>query len=57
MIIYRGMFGTLYTINSNGIVCYRKPDGGNWYASNYSVDGFKDAIDKGYVTEVSDERK
>jgi hypothetical protein len=55
MTIYKGIFGSLYAVNQRGVVCV-KPDGGEWRPSNYSVEGFQDAIDKGYVTEVVDDQ-
>lgn len=55
MTIYRGIFGSLYSVNQHGVVCV-KPYGGEWAASHYSVEGFQDAIDKGYVTEVVDDQ-
>lgn len=55
MTIYKGIFGSLYAVNKHGVVCV-KPDGSEWCASHYSVEGFQDAIDKGYVTEVVDDQ-
>lgn len=54
MTIYRGIFGSLYTVNQHGVVCV-KPNGSEWYASHYSLEGFQDAINKGYLTEVVDD--
>lgn len=55
MTIYKGIFGSLYAVNQHGVVCF-KPDGGEWRASHYSVEGLQDAIDKGYVREVVDDQ-
>ena len=55
MTIYRGIFGSLYAVNQHGVVCV-KPDGSEWCASHYSVEGFQDAIDKGYMTEVANDQ-
>lgn len=55
MTIYKGIFGQLYAVNQHGVVCV-KIYGGEWEPSCYSVEGFKDAIDKSYVTEVVDDQ-
>lgn len=55
MTIYRGIFGSLYAVNQHGVVCV-KPDGSEWCASHYSLEGFQDAINKGYLTEVVDDQ-
>lgn len=55
MTIYKGIFGPLYAVNQHGVVCV-KPDGSEWRASHYSVEGFQDAIDRGYMTEVVDDQ-
>lgn len=52
--IYRGIFGSLYVVNGRGIVCVKR-EGCDWMASYYSVEDFQDAIDKGYVKEVTDD--
>lgn len=53
MTFYRGYFGSLYTVNQHGVVCVKLEDG-EWQPSHYDTEGFQDAIDKGYVTEVKD---
>lgn len=55
MTIYKGIFGSLYAVNQHGVVCV-KPDGSEWCASHYSLEGFQDAINKGYLTEVVDDQ-
>ena len=40
MTIYRGMFGNLYAVNQNGIICVSS-NGCDWQPSLYSTEGFR----------------
>ncbi|QBP32914.1 gp14 [Shigella phage Buco] len=49
--LYRGVFGNLYTVNSFGVVCVQTEGSEKWEPSHYSLKGFNDAVEKGYLKE------
>lgn len=53
---YRGLFGALYAINAHNVVCVKTEGESEWRASAYTLEHFQDAIIKGAVKEVQEEK-